>query len=216
MSGIADQVKTLRDKTGAGIVDCRTALNETGGDIEKAVDYLRKKGLATAQKKSGRTTAEGTVLSYIHAGGKIGVLIEVNCETDFVARTDEFQSLVRDLAMHVAATSPQFVRREDVTKDILDKEREIFRAQAKELKKPDAVIEKIVDGKIDKFYADICLLEQPFVKDPEKMVKQIVTEAIAKIGENISVRRFARFQLGEGIEKKSENLEEAVAKTLNS
>ena len=212
----ADLVKTLRDKTGAGIIDCKTALSQSGGDIEKAIDYLRKKGLATAAKKSGRVAAEGTVNSYIHAGGKIGVLIEVNCETDFVGRTEEFQSLVRDLAMHVAATSPQFVRREEVPKEVMEKERDIYRAQAREMKKPENMLEKIVDGKMEKFYAEACLLEQPFVRDPEKKVQTVLQEAIAKIGENITVRRFARFQLGEGIEKKSESLEEAVRKTLSS
>jgi elongation factor Ts len=212
----AELVKTLRDKTGAGIIDCKTALSQTGGDIEKAIDYLRKKGLATASKKAGRIAAEGTVTSYIHAGGKIGVLIEVNCETDFVGRTDEFQSLVRDIAMHVAATSPQFVKREEVPKQIVEREREIYRAQAREMKKPENMLEKIADGKMEKFYAEACLLEQPFVRDPEKTIETVVKEAIAKIGENITVRRFARFQLGEGIEKKSESLEEAVSKTLNS
>jgi elongation factor Ts len=216
MNITADQVKTLREKTGAGIVDCKTALSQSSGDMDKAVDYLRKKGLASAEKKAGRVTAEGTVASYIHAGGKIGVLVEINCETDFVAKTDEFQALVRDVAMHVAAASPQFVRREEVTKDVLDKEREIFRAQAKELKKPDNVIEKIVDGKIEKYYADICLMEQPFVRDPDKSVQEMIKGAVAKLGENITIRRFARYQLGEGIEKKRENLADAVAKELNS
>jgi elongation factor Ts len=216
MNVSADLVKTLREKTGAGIVDCKNALTETSGDIDKAVEYLRKKGLATAAKKAGRVTAEGLIHSYIHAGGKIGVMLEMNCETDFVAKTDEFKNLVRDVAMHVAASSPLVVRREELSKDLLEKEREVFRAQARELKKPEAVIEKIVDGKVEKFYADVCLLEQPFVRDPEKTVQDVVKEAVARLGENISIRRFVRFQLGEGIERKSENLEEAVAKTLAS
>lgn len=199
----AQMVKELRERTGAGMMDCKAALAETGGDMDKAVDLLRKKGLAAAAKKAGRVAAEGVVASYIHAGGKIGVLIEVNCETDFVAKTEEFQQLVRDIAMHVAASEPRFVRREEVTADVLEREREIYREQAAASGKPANVIEKIVEGKMDKFYAEACLLEQPFVKNPDQTVGQLVTEAVAKIGENIQVRRFVRYKLGEGIEKKA-------------
>ncbi len=216
MNVTTDMVKTLREKTGAGIVDCKNALTETAGDIEKAVDHLRKKGLASAAKKASRTAADGLVGSYIHAGGKIGVLIEINCETDFVARTPDFQALVKDLSMHIAASSPLYVERKEVPSAVLDKEREVYRAQAKELKKPENVMEKIVDGKVEKFYAEVCLLEQPFVKDPDRTVQQVVSELTAKLGEKVAVRRFVRFQLGEGIEKKTESLQEAIAKTLNS
>jgi elongation factor Ts len=195
-------VKELRERTGAGMMDCKNALAETGGDMEKAIDSLRKKGLASAAKKAGRVTAEGAVGSYIHAGGKIGVLVEVNCETDFVARTDEFLELVKDIAMHVAAADPRFVRREEVTTDVLERERAIVRERTLAEGKPEKVVDKIVEGRMDKFFAETVLLEQPFIKDPDKTVAQLVSERIAKIGENIQVRRFARFKLGEGIEKK--------------
>jgi elongation factor Ts len=198
----AELVKELREKTGAGFMDCKKALAEVSGDLDQAVRWLREKGLAAAAKKAGRATSEGLVDSYLHAGGRIGVLVEVNCETDFVAKTPDFQRLVKDLAMQVAAASPalpRYVRREEVPADVVEQEREIYRAQAKGSGKPDKVIEKIVDGKIDKFLSDICLLEQPFIRDPEKTVKEIVAEAIAKLGENINVRRFARFQLGESV-----------------
>lgn len=197
----AAQVKELRDKTGAGFMDCKNALAEAAGDIDDAVKWLREKGLAAAAKKAGRATSEGTIGTYLHAGGRIGVLIEVNCETDFVAKTEEFQTLVKDLAMQVAAASPtvpRFVQREDVDLAVVEAEREIFRAQARNSGKPEKVIEKIVEGKVDKFLADICLLEQPFIRDPQKSVQDVVTAAIAALGENIGVRRFARFQLGEG------------------
>jgi elongation factor Ts len=196
----AESVKELREKTGAGFMDCKKALAEASGDFDAAVRWLREKGLAAAAKKAGRTTSEGLIGTYLHAGGRIGVLVEVNCETDFVAKTPDFQGLVKDLAMQVAAASPalpRYVRREEVPATVIDQEREIYRAQAKASGKPEKVIEKIVEGKIDKFLSDICLLEQPFIRDPEKTVKDIVTEAIAKLGENILVRRFARFQLGE-------------------
>lgn len=193
----AAQVRDLRDKTGAGMMDCKRALAESGGDLERAVVYLREKGLAAAAKRSARAASEGQVGSYIHAGGKIGVLIEVNCETDFVARTPEFQALVKDLAMQVAAASPRWVRREEIAADTVEAERNIYRAQASGSGKPAAVVEKIVDGKLEKFFADTCLLEQPFIKEPQRTVGRVVTDAIAKIGENIVVRRFARFQLGE-------------------
>jgi elongation factor Ts len=193
----APQVRTLREQTGAGMMDCKRALSESGGDLEKAVVYLREKGLAAATKRSARVASEGLVASYIHAGGKIGVLIEVNCETDFVARTPEFQTLAKDLAMQVAAASPRWVRREEIPADTIEAERKIYRVQASGSGKPPAVIEKIVDGKLVKFFADTCLLEQPFIKDPQRTVGQLVTDTIAKIGENVVVRRFARFQLGE-------------------
>jgi elongation factor Ts len=201
----AQMVKELRERTGAPMMDCKSALTETQGDMEKAVDFLRKKGLAAAAKKAGRIAAEGAVGSYIHGGGKLGVLVEVNCETDFVARTDEFQELVRDIAMHIAAAEPRFVRREEVTQDVLDREREIFRDQATASGKPANVVEKIVTGKMEKYYAEFVLLEQPFVKDSDKTVGQLITERIAKIGENIQIRRFVRFKLGEGIEKRQDD-----------
>jgi elongation factor Ts len=198
----ATQVRALRDKTGAGMMDCKRALAESGGDLDKAVVYLREKGLAAAAKRSARAASEGLVNSYIHPGGKIGVLIEVNCETDFVARTPEFQTLVKDLSMQVAAASPRYVRREDVPADVVEAERSIYRAQAATSGKPAAVIEKIVDGKVEKFFADSCLLEQPFIRtESQRTVGQLVTDAIAQLGENIVVRRFARFQLGETTDK---------------
>ena len=197
----AEQVKELRDKTGAGFMDCKKALAENGGDLEGAVKWLREKGLAAAAKKAGRATSEGLVGTYLHAGGRIGVLVEVNCETDFVAKTEEFQALVRDIAMQVAAASPavpRWVRREEVPADVLEGERGIFRAQALASGKPEKVVDKIAEGKLEKFFGDVCLMEQPYIRDPQKTVKEVVTEAIAKLGENIDVRRFARFQLGEG------------------
>jgi elongation factor Ts len=197
----ATQVRDLREKTGAGMMDCKKALAESSGDFEKAVVYLREKGLAAAAKRSARVASEGQVGSYVHAGGKIGVLVEVNCETDFVARTPQFQTLVKDLAMQVAAANPRFVRREDVAPEVIGSERSIYRTQASESGKPAPVIEKIVDGKVEKFFADVCLLEQPFIKEPQRTVGQLVTDAVAQLGENIVVRRFARFQLGEMTEK---------------
>lgn len=197
----AESVKELREKTGAGFMDCKKALAEASGDFQQAIRWLREKGLAAAAQKAGRATSEGLIGSYLHAGGRIGVLVEVNCETDFVAKTPDFQNLVKDLAMQVAAASPtlaRYVGREEVPADVIEQERQIYRAQAQTSGKPQKVIEKIVEGKIDKFLSDICLLDQPFIRDPEKSVKGVVTEAIAKLGENILVRRFARFQLGEG------------------
>jgi elongation factor Ts len=205
MAITAQMVKELRERTGAPMMDCKNALTETQGDMEKSVDFLRKKGLAAAAKKAGRVAAEGAVGSYIHGGGKLGVLVEVNCETDFVARTDDFQELVRDIAMHIAAAEPRFVRREEVTEDVLAREREIFRDQALASGKPAAVVEKIVTGKMEKYYGEFVLLEQPFVKDSDKTVGQMITEKVAKIGENIQVRRFVRFKLGEGIEKRQDD-----------
>jgi elongation factor Ts len=193
----AQLVKELRDRTGAGFGDCKAALTESGGDLEKAVDVLRKRGQAAAAKKAQRSTSEGIVGSYIHAGGKIGAIVEVNCESDFVARTEDFQRLCHDLAMHVAATDPRFLRREQVTQEILDREREIFREQAKSTGKPAPVIEKIVTGKMEKFYEENCLYEQHFIKDEGMTVKEMVDALIAKLGENISIRRFSRFKVGE-------------------
>jgi elongation factor Ts len=193
----AAQVKELRDKTNAPMMDCKNALTEAKGDIEAAIVVLRKKGVATAAKKATRATSEGSVASYIHAGGKIGVLVEVNCESDFVARSDDFKQLVHDVAMHIAATDPRFVRKEDVTPEAFEKEKEIYRAQAAATGKPAAVIEKIVEGKMGKFYEEVCLLEQPFIKDQTMTVFQLVASAIGKLGENISVRRFARFKVGD-------------------
>ena len=210
MSVTAQMVKELRERTGAGMLDCKNALTEVGGDMDRAVEHLRKKGLASAAKKAGRVAADGAVGSYIHAGGKIGVLVEVNCETDFVARTDDFQELVKDIAMHIAAADPRFVRTEEVTGDVLAKEREIYREQALGEGKPENVVDRIVEGKMKKYYAEFVLLEQPFVKEPDKTVGEMVAEKIAKIGENIQVRRFSRFVLGEGIERKEENFAEEV------
>ncbi len=197
MAGNSMLVKELREKTGAGILDCQHALSETGNDIEKAIEHLRQKGLAAAQKKAGRETNEGTVAAYIHPGNRIGVLVEVNCETDFVARNEEFQTFVRDLALQIAASSPSFVRREDVPADLLAKEKAIYLAQAKELGKPEPAWPKIVEGKLEKFYQETCLLEQAFIKDPTVTVKDLIAQKIAKIGENMGVRRFTRYQLGQ-------------------
>jgi elongation factor Ts len=208
----AKMVQELREKTGAGMMDCKKALTEAAGDMAKAEEVLRKKGLSAAAKRSARAATEGAVASYIHMGGKIGVLVEVNCETDFVARTEGFQSLVKDLAMQIAASNPLYVRREDVPPALVEKEREIAKAQAKEQKKPDAIVEKIASGKVEKYFGEICLLEQPFVKDDKKKVQDVLTEAVAKIGENIQVRRFARYVLGEGLEKKQEDYAAEVAK----
>jgi len=191
------QVKELRERTGAGVVDCQKALAETGGDVEKAIVFLREKGLAAAAKRAGRVAAQGVVGSYIHGGGKIGVLVEVNCETDFVARTDEFQRLVKDLAMQIAAANPRCGRREEVAEAERERERAIYRAQTVQSGKPAAVVERIVEGKLGKFYSEACLLEQPFIRDPSKTVEQLVKDAVSRTGENIVVRRFARFQIGE-------------------
>jgi elongation factor Ts len=208
----ANQVKELREKTGAGMMDCKKALAEAGGDLPKAEEILRKKGLSAAAKKSSRAATEGAVASYIHMGGKIGVLVEVNCETDFVARTDGFQALVKDIAMQIAAAAPQWVRREEVPADVVAKELEIAKAQMRDQKKPEAILEKIAQGKIEKFYEQTCLMDQLFVKDDKKKIHEVVTDAVAKIGENIQVRRFVRYALGEGLQKKQENLAEEVAK----
>ncbi|HLD99141.1 MAG TPA: translation elongation factor Ts [Bdellovibrionota bacterium] len=193
----ASQVKELREKTGAGMMDCKKALSETSGDFEKAIDYLRKKGIASAAKKAGRATKEGAVFSYIHGEGKVGVMVEVNCETDFVARTEQFRQFVKDVSMHIAAANPQWVRQEDVPTEVLQKEKEIAIAQMQNSGKPAAVLEKIAEGKLKKFYEDTCLLNQAFVKDPNKSIDQLLKETIATLGENIAIRRFARFVLGE-------------------
>ncbi len=193
-----EMIKDLREKTGAGMMDCKKALTESNGDFEKAIDILRQKGLASALKKAGRKASEGLIEAYIHMG-KIGTLVEINCETDFVARTDDFKELAKDIAMHIAATNPQFLSREDVPQEVIAREKEIYRAQV--MDKPPHVVEKIVEGKLEKFFADTCLMEQVFIKDPEqkKSIRDLVTEKIAKLGENIVIRRFARFQLGETI-----------------
>jgi elongation factor Ts len=197
----ATMVRDLREKTGAGMMDCKKALSESGGNFEKAVDYLRQKGLATAAKRAGRVASEGRIGSYIHAGGKIGVLVEVNCETDFVAKTDDFQTFSKDLAMQIAASNPLYVRREEVPTEALEKEREIYRIQAREAGKPEKVIDKIVEGKLEKYYGEVCLLEQVFVKDTDVKIQDLLNGLVGKLGEKIEIRRFARFQVGEGMVK---------------
>jgi elongation factor Ts len=197
----AGLVKELREKTGAGMMDCKKALAETSGDFEKAIDFLRKKGIASAAKKAGRATKEGSVSSYIHGEGRVGVLLEVNCETDFVARTEQFRDLVKDVSMHIAAANPQWVRPEEVPTDVIAKEKEIAIAQLQASGKPAAMLEKIAEGKLKKFYEDNCLLNQVFVKDPSKTVEQLLKESIATLGENMTIRRFARFVLGEGVKE---------------
>ncbi len=192
-----EKVKLLRERTGAGVLDCKKALSECEGDIDKAVEFLRKKGLAKAAKLSGRKAAEGLVHAYIHPGGRIGALVEVNCETDFVARTDEFKELVDDIALQVAATAPLALTREELDKELVEKEKEIYRSQALEEGRPEHVVDKIVEGRLEKFYEEVCLLEQSFIKDPEKKIGDLVKELSAKVGENIVIRRFSRFQLGE-------------------
>ena len=209
----AAAVKELREKTGAGMMDCKKALGETDGDMEKAIDWLRQKGLSSAAKKAGRAATEGAVASYIHGNGKMGVLVEVNCETDFVARNEAFQELVKDIAMHIAAAGPVVVRREELPADMLERELDVYRGQLKEQGKPEKIWDKILEGKKDKYYSEVVLLEQHFVKDPDKTIQDLVNESISKIGENISIRRFARFMLGEGLEKKEENFAEEIAKT---
>src|SRR6201995_460127 len=193
----AAQVKELREKTGAPMMDCRNALAEAKGDLEQAIVVLRKKGMASAAKKASRTTSEGSVGTYIHAGGKIGVLIEINCESDFVARTDDFQDLLKDISMHIAATDPRYIRREDVTPEDMEREKEIYRAQAAATGKPAPVVEKIVEGKMSKFYEEVCLLDQPFIKDQTVAIKDMIAQKVGKLGENITVRRFARFKVGD-------------------
>ena len=210
----AAQVKELRERTGAGMMDCKKALVETNGDIDKAIVLLREKGLSKAAKKSSRIAAEGLVDAYIH-GGRIGVLIEVNSETDFVAKTDEFKDFVKDMAMQVAASSPKYVSKEDVPEEIVEKEREILKHQVVNEGKPEHIAEKIVEGRLEKFYEQVCLLEQPFIKEPSVKVKDLLNEKIAKIGENIKIRRFVRYEVGEGLEKREENFADEVAKQMN-
>lgn len=197
----AATVKELREKTGAGIMDCKKALAETGGNLDKAVDYLRQKGLAAAARKAERVAADGAVGAYVHPGGKIGVLVEVNCQTDFVARTAEFQALVKDIAMQIAAANPRYVRAEEASAEELEKEREIYRRQALESGKAEKIIDKIVEGKMERFFSEVCLLEQSFIKDPDRKVSDIINNAIFRLGENIQVRRFARYHLGEDVQK---------------
>lgn len=211
----AGMVKELRERTGAGMMDCKNALNETNGDMEKAIDLLREKGLAAAAKKASRIASEGLVEAYIHGAGRIGVMVEVNCETDFVAKTDDFKSLVKDIAMQIAAANPSYVSREEVPEEVLNHEREILRAQALNEGKPANIVEKMIEGRLKKFYQESCLLEQAFIKDPDKTITQLITERVAKIGENISVRRFTRYCLGEGIEKKSNDFAAEVMAAVN-
>jgi len=209
----AGLVKELRERTGAGMLDCKKALEETNGDIEKAIDLLREKGLSKAAKKAGRIASEGIVEAYIH-GGRIGVLIEVNTETDFVAKNEEFRAFVKDMAMQVAASNPKYVSIDEVPQEEIEKEREILRNQALNEGKPEHIVEKMVDGRIEKYYKEVCLLEQPFIKNPDIAVKELLAEKIAKIGENIKIRRFVRYEVGEGLEKREDNFAEEVAKQI--
>jgi elongation factor Ts len=211
----ADMVKQLRERTGAGMMDCKKALVETDGDLEKAVEYLREKGLAAAAKKAGRIAAEGLVDSYIHGDGRIGVLVEVNVETDFAAKNEEFKTFVKDIAMQIAASKPEYIKREDIPESVIEKEKEILRAQVINEGKPEKIAEKIVEGKMEKFFKEICLLEQPWIKDPDKTINQLLMEKIALIGENINIRRFARYERGEGIAKKEESFADEVMKQMN-
>ncbi len=208
----ANDVMTLRAQTGAGMMDCKKALTECNGDMEKATTWLREKGMAAAAKKAGRIAAEGVVGSYIHMGGKIGVLLEVNCETDFVAKSDAFMNLVKDIAMHIAAAKPEYVSQQEVPADVIEKEKEILIAQSRNEGKPENIIEKMVEGRIKKFYKDVCLLDQDFVKNPDMTIQGLINEATLQIGEKISVRRFTRYEMGEGLEKRKDNLAEEVAK----
>ncbi len=211
MEVTATLIKDLRERTGAGMADCKKALVEVGGDVDKAIDYLRTKGLAKAAKKAGREATEGAVVSYIHGGGRIGVLVEINCETDFVARNEDFVSFTKEVALQIAAMNPQFVRKEEVDPSVVEKERAVLLAKAKESGKPDQVVQKMVDGQITKWMKEICLLDQSFVKDPDKTIDQVQQALIAKIGENIKIRRFVRFELGEGLEKKKGDFAAEVA-----
>ncbi len=210
----AEMVRQLRERTGAGMMDCKKALTETDGNVEKAIEYLREKGLAAAAKKAGRIAAEGLVESYIHGGGRIGVLVEINIETDFAAANEEFKTFVRDVAMQIAAAKPEYVTKEEVPAEMIEKEKEILKAQALNEGKPEKIIEKMVEGRIEKFYKEVCLLEQSWIKDPDKTIKQLLTEKIATIGENINIRRFVRYERGEGIQKKEENFAEEVMKQI--
>ena len=211
MEVTATLIKDLRERTGAGMSDCKKALVEVGGDMDKAIDYLRAKGLSKAAKKAGREATEGAVVSYIHGGGRIGVLVEINCETDFVARNEDFQAFTRDVALQIAAMNPQFVRKDEVSEDVIAREKTVLLAKAAESGKPEAVVQKMVDGQLTKWMKEICLLDQAFVKNPDKTIEQIQQELVAKIGENIKVRRFVRFELGEGLEKKKGDFAAEVA-----
>lgn len=210
----AQDVMALREKTGAGMMDCKRALTDSNGDVEKAIDLLRERGMASAAKKAGRIAAEGIVESYIHLGGKIGVLIEVNCETDFVANTDEFRLFVKDMAMQVAASKPLYITTEEVSAEEIEHEKVILRAQALSEGKPEKIVDKMVEGRIQKYFKEVCMLEQPFIKDQDKAVKDVVAEQTAKIGEKISIRRFVRYEMGEGIEKRKDNFAEEVQKQM--
>ena len=213
---LSEDIKTLREQTGAGMLDCKKALEQNGGNMDKAADWLREQGIAKAAKKQSRIAAEGSVFLYNHMNGKIGVMLELNCESDFVAKNEDFQALGHDICLHIAANAPKYVRREEVESADLEKEREILRAQVINEGKPEAMADKIVDGKIKKYYKDVCLLEQEFVKNPEITVEQLVNEAILKTGEKITVRRFARFVMGEGLEKKNENFAEEIEKQIKA
>ncbi len=215
MSISTSDIARLRAMTGAGMLDCKNALEEALGNTEQAVDILRKKGIAKAAKRAGKIAAEGAIISYIHGGGKIGVLVELNCETDFVAKTDGFRILANDIAMHIAASNPKYVSRDDIPADVLEREKNVYRDQLIQEGKPAEMIEKIVDGKLIKFYADACLLEQAFIKDEEKTIEQLLTNKTAEIGEKISIRRFARYELGEGIEKERKDFADEVAAQLS-
>jgi len=215
MAVTASMVKELRETTGAGMMDCKKALVETNGDMEKAVEYLREKGLAAAAKKAGRIATEGMVASYIHMGGKIGVLVEINCETDFVAKTEKFQELAKNIAMQIAASKPEYVKKEEVPEELIQKEKEILKVQALNEGKPEKIVEKMVEGRIKKYFKEVCLLEQPYIKDTDKNVSQLLAESIAEIGENISVRRFVRYELGEGLEKKNCDFAAEVMAEIN-
>ena len=209
-----EDIVKLRKRTNAGMMDCKNALTETNGDLDKATEWLREKGIAKAAKKADRISAEGLVYSYIHMGGKIGVLVEINCETDFVSRSDNFVALCKDISLHIAAAKPQYVTTEEVPADVLNHEKEILRAQALNEGKPENIVDKMIEGRVKKFYEEVCLLEQPFVKDPSKTIKDIVNEAVLTIGEKISIRRFTRYEMGEGLEKRSDNFAEEVASQM--
>ena len=213
---LSEDIKTLREQTGAGMLDCKKALEQNGGDMNKAADWLREQGIAKAAKKASRIAAEGSVFLYNHMNGKIGVMLELNCESDFVAKNEDFQALGHDICLHIAANAPKYVRREEVDASDLDKEKEILRAQVINEGKPEAMADKIVDGKIKKYYKDVCLVEQDFVKNPDITVEQLINEAILKIGEKITIRRFARFVMGEGLEKKNENFAEEIDKQIKA
>ncbi|WP_295360844.1 translation elongation factor Ts [uncultured Pseudoramibacter sp.] len=210
----AQMVKELREKTGSGMMDCKKALTEADGDMEKAIVILREKGMAKTAKKADRIAAEGVVASYIHMGGRIGAMVEINCETDFVAQTDKFQRFAKDVAMHIAAANPKYLSEDDVPEEEVAKEREILKVQALNEGKPEKIVEKMVEGRLKKFYKEICLLDQPYIKDPDMTIGDLVKEQIMDIGENVKIRRFARFEMGEGLEKKQENFAEEVAKQM--